>query len=154
MQHEEFSKNSITRHHNPIIIWFQAKKPSNDQVYSQTKLGHKYEALVVKVYQLKLQFNSTSKASKHCSRVCASPTISHFLQEKLPIHCVVSRFNLHNGMSNPIKHLYHCQQFIILTDNHEGLLFWVFPTNLQWSHGVTNWLDNWYVFLSISLRYS
>ena len=132
MQHKGLSDNNITRHHNPIISWSQTENPLNDQVWSQTKLGHKYKELSTKVHLLKLQVNSILEALKHWNWVCASPTTHILLQKELPIHYVASRFNLHYGMENPIIHLYNCHQLMILVDNCEGLPFRVSPINLWW----------------------
>ena len=65
MQHKGLSDTNITRHHNPIISWSQTENPLNDQVWSQTKLGHKYKELSTKVHLLKLQVNSILEALKH-----------------------------------------------------------------------------------------
>lgn len=89
-------------------------------------MGHKCKELSTKVHWLKLQEDLALEASKHWNQACASPIVPHLLQRESPTHYVTSRFNLYDGMKNPIEHFYHYQQFMMLVGNREGLFFRVF----------------------------
>ncbi|CAB4275852.1 unnamed protein product [Prunus armeniaca] len=65
--------------------------------------------------------------------ICKSPFTEDILKAKKPVKFTQPKFKLFQGTTDPIKHIYHFQQQMVLEGDDETLLCKLFPSSLSGS---------------------
>ncbi|CAB4286071.1 unnamed protein product [Prunus armeniaca] len=75
----------------------------------------------------------TELALEAAKRICKSPFTEDILKAKKPVKFTQPKFKLFEGTTDPIEHIYHFQQQMVLKGDDEALLCKLFPSSLSGS---------------------
>ncbi|CAB4264419.1 unnamed protein product [Prunus armeniaca] len=83
---------------------------------------------IVKGYKLQTPAELAVEAAKG---ICKSPFTNDILKAKKPAKFTQPKFKLFEGVTDPIEHIYHFQQQMVLESKDEALLCKLFPSSLS-----------------------
>ncbi|BFG30141.1 hypothetical protein CerSpe_164150 [Prunus speciosa] len=85
---------------------------------------------IVKGYKPQTSAELVVEAAKG---ICKSPFTNDILKAKKPAKFTQPKFKLFEGVADPIEHIYHFQQQMVLENEDEALLCKLFPSSLSGS---------------------
>ncbi|CAB4269365.1 unnamed protein product [Prunus armeniaca] len=84
--------------------------------------------MIVKGYKPQTPTELAVEAAKG---ICKSPFTNDILKAKKPANFTQPKFKLFEGVAEPIEHIYHFQQQMVLESEDEALLCKLFPSSLS-----------------------